>query len=311
MEEERKFFSYCWERMNKIDNLKSNINAISKNYRREADNYNPIKYVRGSKLIDESFIYSNFPELNFSKNLKEWKENQKNGKKNKTTFEDYLSKAKAEMQSAEAQNSFLNWSNGNKNSSNQISAKNSNENLTGIKGAANYFSSISNSNNAYENYQKQNSLNCQTITVNSDACSQNPNGNLNKNNNNNNNFYSSNSSDNKNFIGYNYYSSDDYKENKVNNSIPGNQAAPLFNCFENASLQNLNLNGNQTVKAAAGGYSYNNGFGLNANSSFGYNPNCQFDYKINTNFNNTFSSANAGGLNMNEFYNVNNLNFPK
>ena len=101
MDEERKFFNFCSENLKKSENLKSRFQQVSSNYRRPPDNYNPLKYVRGSKLMDEGFINSNFPELDFSKDLKEWKDKEKNGKKGVLTYEEYLKKAKEQRLGAE------------------------------------------------------------------------------------------------------------------------------------------------------------------------------------------------------------------
>ncbi len=310
MEEEKKFFAYCWERMNKIESLKSKIKAISSNYKRKTD-YNPMKYVRGSKLIDESFIYSNFPELNFSKNLKEWKENEKNGKKNVMSYEDYLSKGKAEMQNAEAARNSLstNWgSNINKNASNPNSAKSSNDNLTGSSTATNF--SYSN-----ENFQNRNSLNlnCQTNTINNDTRYAITDANVINSNLSANYSFTLNDSIKNNVCYHNNLSSADFKENKINNSIPGYQAAPIFNPYQNqnGSFQNMNpIVANQS--ASAGGYGFNNGFGISTNLTSGSNSNYQFDYRSDSNLNNTFTSSNTKNIfNMKDFYNVENLNFPK
>jgi len=283
--------------MNKIESLKSAIQTISSNYKRQSDNYNPLKYVRGSKLIDESFLNSNFPELNFSKNLKEWKENQKKEKKNNLDFDDYLSKAKSEMQNAEAKNNFNIWKNFNNNSSNPDFSKNSSDKVIG---PTNSYSS--------DNLPKQNGFDVPTNAPNKNAIVTNSNGNLDNNTNSNNNLYTNNLNYNNN-EGFINYSSSDFKEKQLNYSVGANQAAPLYNLYENNSLQKSNLNTNQTVQAVA--HTYNHGFYLNRDLVYDQFPINQIDNMKNNNFSNTFPSTNAGNFDMNEFYNVNNLYFPK
>jgi hypothetical protein len=201
------------------------------------------------------------------------------------------------MQNAEAKSNFNVWKNFNNNSSNPDLSKNSSDKVIGPT-------------NSYSSYNlpKQNGFDIPTNAPNKNTIVTNSNGNMDNNTNSNNNLYTNNLNYNNNASFINY-SSSDFKEKQLNYSVRRNQAAPLYNLYEYNSLQKSYLNTNQTVQAV--GHTYNYGLNLNRNLVYDQFPINQIDYMMNNNFSNTFPSTNAGDFNMNEFYNVNKLNFPK
>lgn len=269
--------------MNKIENLKSTILVMSKNYIRTSDNYNPLKYARGSKLIDESFINSNLPEINFSKNLKEWKENEKKGNKNIKQFDDYLSKAKYQLENSETNKIFNDWKINNTNNSNSNSFRNSIDNITGP-------------NFHYSSDSLPNQIGCHNInnTPNNFLVG-NSNANLCRSSiNYNKNFNASNNGS------TNYYSKYEYKENMSSFLSSESQAAPITNQSENMSLHNT-----REVSSS------NDGFFVNRNPVCSQHPNKQIENQNNNTFNKTVPISYSSNFNLSEFYNINNLKFPK
>jgi len=300
MEEEKKFFNFCSDTLKKYDNLKTKFKQIDSTYRRPSENYNPLKYVRGSKLIDESFINSNFPELDFSQDLKEWKDKEKNGKKGVLTYEEYLKKAKDQRLSAGGAqpNSNMNVVNQGGNLATDFS-KLPNQNKSG----SNKFS--------YDDYKKQKSLNAHSNYDNQPAASYSPNVNFNANNDLdfskiNNNFSFNNKANN--------------KFEPLNFNVPDNSGAAELNPYENISLDNLNLNSNNPYNQQAINYN-NNNMGNNTNYGFGHS---NFPINNNNNYNNqgfpqnnvmnpnnNNNNKNNKNNSNNDFFNINNLDFPK
>lgn len=300
MEEERKFFNFCSDTLKKYDNLRTKFQQISSNYVRQSENYNPLKYVRGSKLMDESFINSNFPELDFSQNLKEWKDKEKNGKKGVLTYEEYLKKAKDQRLSAEGKLG----SNANVMNQGPSSGFDGSKSPNMQKSGSNKFS--------YEDYKKQKGLN---VNVPAQPSSYSPNVNFNQNPNTdldfnkiNNNFSFSHTNKNK-FDPLNF--------NVAESSAPANE----FNPYENISLDNLNLNSNPYNQQAIN-YNNNHYDNMGGHSNYGFGGHGGFPMNNNNNnFNQGFPQNNMGNpynnnnqnnnkLN-NDFFNINNLDFPK
>lgn len=289
MEEERKFFNFCSETMKKYENLRSRFQTISSNYKRPPENYNPLKYVRGSKLIDEGFIHSNFPELNFSENLKEWKEKEKSGKKGVLTYEEYLKKAKEERLNAEGKQAPSNFSNQNPNLS-----KSSNSNAPASSSSGKF---------SYEDYKKQKGLNVQNTTPNK-LPNQTP-----PTNNNNMSFNPGRDSLDFNNINNNFSYSHNNKLDPLNFNMPDNSPAAELNPYENIGLDNLNLNVHNPYNQSGNSYNQmsNAGFGFGGNNNFPMN-----NYNNTFPYNNQNNNNNNPNNNMNnDFFNINNLSFPK
>ncbi len=294
MDEERKFFSFCSETLKKYDNLRGRFQQISSNYKRPPDNYNPLKYVRGSKLMEEGFINSNFPELDFSKDLKEWNDKEKDGKKKGVlTYEEYLKKAKDQR----AQGKPI--------CDSKLAASDISKDQNLQRSSSNKFS--------YEEYKKQKGLNVNA--PNQPPMSSSPSVNFNANPKNDLDFNNIN----------NNFSFNNNKLNPLNfNSEPQNLAPAESNPYENISLDNLNLNTNNYNNQAMN-YNMNNYHNATNNigghSNYGFGGHSTFPMGNNNNLNQGFPQNNLGNtydhnrnnksnLN-NDFFDINNLSFPK
>ncbi len=281
MEEERKFFNFCSETIKKYENINSRFSSISSTYKRAPENYNPLKYIRGSKLIDEVFIQSNFPELNFSENLKEWKEKEKSEKKVVLSYEDYLKQAKEERISLEAKQ-------GKSNSTYQKPSgmKTSNDNTFDRSNSGKF---------TYEDYKKQKGLNIQSTssTKQTDHIQQN-------------------NSAGDDTLDFNKINNNFSYNNKTDGflNMPDNSHANEFNPYENIALDNLNLNVNNPYNQVGTNYNQmpNAGFGFGGSNNFPMNNNNNNIFtqnsqnKKNNNPNNNFNT---------DFFDINNLSFPK
>jgi hypothetical protein len=286
LDQERKFFNFCSETMRKMENLKSKFQSIDNSYRRPSDNYNPLKYIRGSKLMDEGFINSNFPELDFSKNLKEWKDNEKSGKKAVLSYEEYLKKAKEERLS-----------------SNKVNENPSNFPQNPIKNVSEQKNS---GKFSYEDYKKKLTMNSSTNNKNNpqDFSNQNNFGNS----------QNSNIEMDFNRITNNFSTG---KNNPKINSVANSNLNPLNfdvneapisdNPYERINIDNLNLNPNNNLN-----YNFNN---MNFAQNYGFNNFPQSNQGMNNNnFNHNFNNLNNNNnfnQTNNDFFNINNLNFPK
>jgi len=285
--------------MKKYENLKSRFQSISSTYKRPPENYNPLKYIRGSKLMDESFVNSNFPELNFSSNLKEWKDKEKSGKKGVLSYEEYLKKAKDERKNLEKVSEINQGNNNNVN----------NENLSSS------YNRKSTGKFTYEDYKNQKGLNSQNTGGNKGIDFDKPTQN----------FKNECAKTNNNFFNNNNLAFGNINENKnidpLNFSIPKNTAPIEDNPYEQISLDNLNLNSNNINNRISNNYQYNMG-----NPNFqGYQSNTMNNYNFNqgfpsNNFRNQNDINNQGYPSNNyknqnnandDFWNINSLSFPK
>lgn len=252
--------------------------------------------------MDESFINSNFPELDFSQNLKEWKEKEKNGKKGVLTYEEYLKKAKEQRLSSEGKQSFNNT-----NSNNQAGYLPSD-----LSRSPNQGSSSSNKF-SYEDYKKQKGLNHPSNS--GQPSSYSPNANFNANPNNDMDF---------NKINNNFsFSNNANKFEPLNfNNQPENSGPAEINPYENISLENLNLNSNNRYNQQAINYNnyHNNNMGIQSNYGYGGHSNFPLNSNIPNQgfpqnnvinpYNNNNNNKNNNNIN-NDFFNINNLDFPK
>jgi hypothetical protein len=307
---ERKFFAFCAETLNKFTNIKTTLDKISKNYKRPDEQYNPLKYIRGSKLLDESFITSNFPNLDYSKKA----DKDDIGEKKVKNHEDYLKKAKEERLKNESsnQNKNKNETNNNNESSNKFiqdylqkqktmnnnnnnnNQKNTN-NMTTDNDFFNIKNNFSNNNDDFRNNLKKDPFEFSMPSSddnpygNIDLNTTNTHINLNRNSYANSGFNFGNNSNNNNFpgIGNTYYGQ------QPNNNFPMNQN------------YNMNMNAGNMANFAMNNPNMNNAA---SNHMTMNNMNTAMNAMNNMNLNNNNNNNNKNNM---DFFDINNLNFPK